>query len=138
LQSTWLREENLCTHTLNGGRGVQKKIVSGTAPAPEGKWRGTLRNSTLPAEAELDSPSVSQAVDAIRNAEDRDVYRVRMTEERVLNLETVRVLAAANQHILRSVDEEIEVLLIDPGCITGISPAFSERRGAILGLVGGE
>ena len=61
-----------------------------------------------------------------------------MTEERVLNLETVRVLAAANQHILRSVDEEIEVLLIDPGCITGISPAFSERRGAILGLVGGE
>ena len=62
----------------------------------------------------------------VRHRHDGGIHHGRMFVENILHLDTIDVLAAADQHVFRAVDDEAEAFLIDAGEIAGLDPAIDE------------
>ena len=71
----------------------------------------------------------------VRDADDRAVRDVGVLEDRRLDLDRVDVLAAADDHVLRAVDDVDEAVLVDARDVAGVQPALGEGLGRLLGPV---
>src|SRR6185503_8933891 len=58
-----------------------------------------------------------------------------MCRKRVLDFNTINILAAAANHVLFAIDDLNKTLFIDPSHVSGVKPAVDERFGARFGLV---
>ena len=71
----------------------------------------------------------------VGDADHRRVGDRRMTEERVLDLGRIDVLAAGHDHVLHPVIDEDVALLVHVGGVAGAHPAVADRGGGRVGLV---
>src|SRR3546814_6829856 len=72
---------------------------------------------------------------AVRDTDDRAVGDRGMLVEDILDLRRIDILAAAQHHVLRAVNDEEETLRVDPREVAGADPAVDEGLRRRLGLV---
>ena len=70
----------------------------------------------------------------VGNADDRDLADAWRPREHVLDFQRVDVLAPAVDHVLLTVDDVEQAVLVDVREVAGVKPAVDERLGRLLGL----
>ena len=71
----------------------------------------------------------------VGHADDRGLVDLGMIREAVLDLGAVHVLAAADDHVLRAVDDEVEALRVAVAEVAGVQPAVAHGLGGGVGAV---
>src|SRR5579864_932968 len=72
---------------------------------------------------------------AMGNADDGGVHDRRVAVERVLDLDAVDVLAAADQHVFGAVEDVEKAIGVEAHEVAGMKPAVGEARVRRLGIV---
>src|SRR6266849_49495 len=72
------------------------------------------------------------AANLVETADDGSGLDTRVLEQYVLDLARVDVLAAANDHVLLAVDEEVVAVLVDVADVSGVQPSAAKCLGSCL------
>ncbi len=113
--------------------------LRGSVSGQNTTFTGTLKAASLPATKlrefllggvhaglEVHDRAGFLAQRVVRDRDDGGVHDGRMLVERVLDLDAVDVLAAADQHVLGAVDDVAEAFLVQAGEIAGLDPAIDK------------